>query len=1326
MPGFVFTFNGYIEVTSEMDTDTASPAIDILFALGSDDGSRLLVAGNTVVDNGGEHPFGSQVGFASFESAGLYPVDIIYYNNTFGGGLEWSSSIPGGALSGGPAGAEAILPPSVLYSQIPSTQTCDLDLVLDLDGTDAHVLIPDSASLDGMADLTVEAEASIRSFGDTVDVATKWKSELSGEGSWMLGATPDGRPFFTVSGDGNNGTTVTSSQAMILDECHHIAGVYSSSLESLWVYLDGQLVGSSGSVTEGSVFDSDSKVLIGAVDHTGATREADAEIDEVRIWNRELPAASIQQNLGVALDSAYFATTDSGLVGYWRFDCSADLGIGGDGTDDVMDLSVQGNHGDLESDARLWPGTCNNSTFPCTPLLGSYPCMATSEFLINNATPALAGSLQTEDVFGTSVASLGDLNGDLYPELAVGAKDFDGTGTKQGAIWILFSDSLGGVESARRISNGTSGLLLDDGDRFGTSVAALGDLDSNGVIDIAVGSPHHNNEGAIWVVYLDSLGSADSLKKLTGPGTPNSAFGRSVCSLGDLDEAGPGALTLAVGADSETMAGSPSGAVYILTLNGMEDTISTKRIGANAGIPAGELDANDEFGWAVTHVAGHAPLGQATLAVSAVNDDDGAFSNSGFERGAVWLLTLDSTATVVAYQKVSDSEGQSELDLNDLDGFGYSLASLGDFDGDGLHDVAVGAIRDCDGGNQHGAVYVFSIDTTGIAVDFRKISDTHGGFDGALDDKDRFGRSIALLGDLDSNGVVDIAVGASGDDGTSGSPSENYGGVWILGLADSCLIQPPDPCDLPSPVESFTKIDNRALQSLPEQISDTDAFGSAVTSVGDLDGNGVTDLAIGLPGFSIEPALSWGAVWIVFRDSLGAVTSVTPITDGEGGFSSGILEDNASLGKSVANLGDWNGDGFPELGVGAPVMDGGQGRMFVLYLNGTGAADSSKMYGGNLGGFPDSLDPTDEFGSSIAALGDLDGNGIAEIAVGAQNSDASRGSIWIVFPTDSGTVGSATEIGNGMGGVSLDVGDVFGSNLASLGDLDGDGTWELAVGAPDDDDLPTNSGAVWILSIDSTGSAQSSQKISATQGGLPAGILEPADHFGSSISAIDDLNDDGVPDMIVGAPLDDLGEPTNPNADRGAVWILLMNTDGTVNGVSKIGDGLNGFPEDSLETQDWFGASVASVGDLNGDGIVDLAVGASRDDDSTATNSGAVWILELNALCAIATTVSGPDDEAGGSVPWATAKRLQIRPNPANPSIQLRFTMERKERVSLSIYDIRGREIKRLLDGVLDAGSHETTWNGSGHDGRTVSSGIYFAVVQKGADREVSKFVILK
>ena len=168
--------------------------------------------------------------------------------------------------------------------------------------------------------------------------------------------------------------------------------------------------------------------------------------------------------------------------------------------------------------------------------------------------------------------------------------------------------------------------------------------------------------------------------------------------------------------------------------------------------------------------------------MGAFRDDDGGVPPDA-NRGAVWVLFLNPDGMVKSHQKISDTQGGFTGKLDDGEAFGFSAASLSDLDGDGVGDLAVGAAGDTDGGFDRGAVWMLFLNTDGTVKSHQKISDTQGGFTGMLDDSDYFGRSIVSLGDLNGDGVGDLAAGAWGDDdGGSGR-----GAVWVLFLDGICV-----------------------------------------------------------------------------------------------------------------------------------------------------------------------------------------------------------------------------------------------------------------------------------------------------------------------------------------------------------------------------------------------------------------------------------------------------------------------------------------------------------------------------------------------------------
>ena len=393
-------------------------------------------------------------------------------------------------------------------------------------------------------------------------------------------------------------------------------------------------------------------------------------------------------------------------------------------------------------------------------------------------------------------------------------------------------------------------------------------------------------------------------------------------------------------------------------------------------------------------------------------------------------------------------------------------------------------------------------------------------------------------------------------------------------------------------------------------LDDVDAF-TAPALIGDLDGDGVNDLAVGT-GFDDDGGTNRGAVWILFLNADGTVKSEQKISDTAGNFT-GVLDDSDFFGLRINALGDFDGDGIGDLGVSAQLDDDGgrdRGALWLLFLNSDGTVKSHQKISDTAGGFGGTLDDRDRFGISATALGDLDGDGLGDLAVGAYLDDdggRNRGAVWILFLNADGTVKASQKISDTAGGFAgvLDDDDLFGVSVASLGDLDGDGVGDLAAGTNSDGDGGFQTGAVWILFLDTDGTVKSHQKISGTEGNLTG--LSAGDQFGQAVDAIDDLNGDGITDLVVGAVSDPGGGDR-----RGAVWVLLLNTDGTVQSAQRISDDEGNFTG-VLDDIDEFGDAVASLGDFNGDGITDIAVGSRKDDDG-GLDRGAVWLLFLDGV----------------------------------------------------------------------------------------------------------------
>ena len=396
-----------------------------------------------------------------------------------------------------------------------------------------------------------------------------------------------------------------------------------------------------------------------------------------------------------------------------------------------------------------------------------------------------------------------------------------------------------------------------------------------------------------------------------------------------------------------------------------------------------------------------------------------------------------------------------------------------------------------------------------------------------------------------------------------------------------------------------------------------DAIGYSGASAGDVNGDGFADLIVGARGADPHGPDS-GAGYVVFGKASGFAANIDLSSlDGSNGFKLSGVAAGDWTGSSVASAGDVNGDGFADLIVGAREANspGGQsGASYVVFGKASGFAanlDLSSLDGSS--GFKLSgAAAGDRTGQSVASAGDVNGDGFADLIVGAFLADPHghySGASYVVFGKASGFAanldlsGLDGSDGFKLSGVAGD--DRSGGSVSSAGDVNGDGFADLIVGAPLADSHGADSGASYVVFGRASGIAANID-LSSLDGsnGFKLSGVAAGDRSGYRVSSAGDVDADGFADLIIGA----VG--ADPHGSySGASYVVFGKALGFGANLDLSSlDGSNGFKLSGAAANDWSGFSVASAGDVNGDGFADLIVSAFRASPHGAS-SGASYVV---------------------------------------------------------------------------------------------------------------------
>ncbi len=578
------------------------------------------------------------------------------------------------------------------------------------------------------------------------------------------------------------------------------------------------------------------------------------------------------------------------------------------------------------------------------------------------------------------------------------------------------------------------------------------------------------------------------------------------------------------------------------------------------------------------------------------------------------------------------------------------------------------------------------------------------------------GYSVASAGDVNKDGYSDIVVGAFQAGDSLKFSGESY---VMFGKASGIAKE--------FGLSSLTVADGFKMTGL----SSFDAMGYSVSSAGDINGDGFSDVFVG--SLETSKAKNPDVGFVVFGKASGFADLSLLELDGNNGFRLDGALNIDQYGYSVAAAGDVNGDGVDDMIVGAQGAKAGAGESFVVFGTTHGferIVDLVALNGSN--GFRiDGAALGDGTGASVAGIGDVNGDGIGDLLIGAPGDPLDVNSLaddpkltigrsFIVYGSKTAFAPSidVTVAGIEINGTGLD--DKSGQSVAAAGDVNGDGIKDFIIGAPGTDTAAgINSGAAYVI-YGKAGGFKAPVNLAALDGADGFSITGPSEYAGAgtSVAGNGDFNGDGIDDVLVGAPGADVGTISN----AGLVYLILGKTGGlgaTIDLANfSAGDGIR---FDGASVSGFAGNSVNFAGDINKDGFDDIIIGAYGASVNNLNGAGQSFVIYGHATTSAPvptpTPNPGPDPDPtplpqpGGKI-LGTPDGDYLTGSGAKDNI-MSFEGDDK------IFSYAGNDKIHLGNGddFVDAGlGADTIWGGAGHDTIVGGKGADSVIGGNGSD----------
>ena len=961
--------------------------------------------------------------------------------------------------------------------------------------------------------------------------------------------------------------------------------------------------------------------------------------------------------------------------------------VDGDGLEDILiGAALNDDGGNNAGKVYLFLGSSVTSNLDVSSTIG-----------LGNADYIFTGD-NAGDEAGSGVEIIPDVDGDGLDDILIGAAKSSAGGTNAGKIYLIFSSSLGS-NSSIDLSQADYQFIGEANSRLGDHLSSA-DIDGDGREDLLFGAPYYDSfSGRSYVILADSLSSSNVLLMANNydyriQGSGFSDYWIGAISGGDFDNDGLGDIL--IGAPQIT--GSGAGYAYLFFGANLGGSVSLSV--ASADIIFNGETAGDYAGHDVRNAGDIDGDGSDDILISAILNSDGAS-----DAGKVYLI-LGSSLNGVSTFELVDAD-YSFVGENSNDESGRSISGAGDIDGDGISDILIGAPYQDDGGSNAGKAYLFSgasILENPLYTAF-DLFEADYSFTGSGSDE-YVGEVDLVSGDINGDTVQDVLVGAAGNDELAlylgcefindaptrpdvmiswssggiyaqesddlictaagsvdpeGDPEggsisyayswESSAGATVSGAAVlgsetnaderwTCTVVASDGIEsrtVQQDVWIYTAFweDCPTTQSMSEAAyiflgeSGGDQAGYETSSAGDIDGDGLDDILVSAIQNEETGGASSGKVYLILGSSL-QTSSTIDLGNADYSFLAENIGDH--LGSSVASAGDVDGDGLDDILIGAAQNNTGGSEAGKVYLilgatlmghNGStfnlGNADHSFL--GSAAG--------NHTGNYVAGIGDVDGDGLDDIMIGASQADNQSGRSYLFF---GASLGGSTNFDFNADHIFYgeDSADQSGFSFAG-GDINGDGLSDIVISAPYNDDGGTDAGKIYLI----LGS-------SLQEGVVPVNLSDAdymflgenaGDYAGYSVSVAGNLDGDSNADIIIGAEHSHDG-----GTDSGKAYVLLGASLGSFIVVDLSQADYSFIGEEDFDNA---GHKVSAVEDADGDGLDDILIAANYADLSGA-NSGKGYLILASSLGVNSTidlgnadymfTGDNADDEAGVSL----------------------------------------------------------------------------------------------